>query len=102
MQTTAFIPPLQCEGPNPSRRTESETLSQAREWDKTKMHYVRLGLDHRCAAQAAYGHQLGFTQVKDPCSACLKVIVGFPTPQPGLWRSHSRRRTRGFSTSITA
>lgn len=101
MQINSFTPPVQRKASSPSRRAEGETLSQAREWDRTKMHYVRLGLDHRCAAQAAYGHQLGFAQVMDPCAACLKIIAGFPTPRSGQWRSNARRRTREFSDSLT-
>lgn len=73
----------------------SSTLSAAREWDKTKAHYMRLGLDSRCAAQAAYGSQDGFSRVHPPCAECLPTVATFPTNQPGPWRSHSRRRNPG-------
>lgn len=74
--------------------TNPESPSSAREWDKTKVHYVRLGLDSRCAAQAAYGSQDGFAEVRPPCENCLPIVDTFPTEEPGPWRSYSRRHGR--------
>ena len=39
---------------------EPETIDQAIVWETTKNAYLRDGLCHRCAAQAAWGHQCGW------------------------------------------
>ncbi len=54
---------------------EAETLSQARHWDKRKSRYVAYGLCHRCAAQAAWGHQCGFNRVAAPCDGCAPIVA---------------------------
>lgn len=77
--------------PNRPRRDQPETPAQAREWTKTKNHYLRRGLCHRCAAQAAYGHADGFATVHAPCADCLPTVATMPTAQPNGWRSLSRR-----------
>ncbi|MBG6182010.1 hypothetical protein IWX62_003235 [Arthrobacter sp. CAN_A1] len=77
-----------------------ESPSSAREWDKTKAHYMRLGLDSRCAAQAAYGSQDGFSTVRPPCAECLSIVATFPTNEPGPWRSHSRRHGKAIPRSM--
>jgi hypothetical protein len=69
-----------------------ETLRQARSFDANKNHYLALGLCGPCAAQAAWGHQIGFSNSHRPCSACQTAIATFPTAQPGPWRSDSPRR----------
>jgi len=78
-----------------------ETLAQAREWDKTRNHYRRLGLCHRCAAQAAYGHADGFSTVKAPCTDCLPIVATLPTAQPNGWRSRSRRMGKALSPALS-
>lgn len=83
--------------PNPP-----ETPSQAREWDKTRNHYSRLGLCNRCAAQAAYGHADGFSTVHSPCIECIPAIGMLPTSQPNGWRSQSRRKGKALSLAIAA
>ena len=56
-----------------------ETLREARRWGTTLNQYLAFGLCHRCAAQAAYGHQIGFTRVEhDPCPACVPVVASLP------------------------
>jgi len=80
--------------------TTPETPAQAREWDKTKRHYIRLGLCHRCAAQAAYGHSDGFATIKPPCAGCLPILASLPTAQPNGWRSQSRRQGKAFSLGV--
>jgi hypothetical protein len=72
-----------------------ETLRQARSFDANKKHYLALGLCGPCAAQAAWGHQIGFSSSRRPCSACQTAIASFPTAQPGPWRSDSPRRQQG-------
>lgn len=47
-----------------------ETLSQARSWDHVRDTYERDGFCAPCASQAAWGHQLGFTQVSQVCDKC--------------------------------
>lgn len=59
----------------------------------TKDHYVALGLCSVCAAQAAYGHQIGFIRTNAPCSSCLPLILALPVNEPGEWRSSSPRRS---------
>lgn len=53
-----------------------------------------------CAAQAAWGHQLGFSRSNPPCLKCANVIAGFPVREPGMWKSNSLRRGAPFSLSI--
>lgn len=77
-----------------------ESLRQARTFDATKRHYMQLGLCGRCAAQAAWGHQLGFSESKPPCHGCQSIVDTFPVDKPGKWRSNSPRRGAEFSSSI--
>lgn len=53
-----------------------ETYRQAVHWETMKRRYLDAGLCIRCASQAAYGHQHGFSNVHPPCSACH----GLPLP----------------------
>jgi hypothetical protein len=76
---------------------KAETPSQAREFDKTRNHYSRLGLCNRCAAQAAYGHADGFSTVHAPCAGCLPIVATLPTDEFGQWRSQGRRLHRTLS-----
>lgn len=71
-----------------------ETLAQAVEWQAVERHYVTLGLCHACAAQAAYGHQIGFTRINQPCPDCATVVAGFPDEAANGWRSQSYRKMR--------
>jgi hypothetical protein len=52
-----------------------ETVRQAQTWETVKGHYVAAGLDDGCAGQAAYGHQMGFSRVKDPCVTCRTITL---------------------------
>lgn len=79
-----------------------ETPRQARTFDHYKRHYVRLGLCRVCAAQAAFGHQLGFSRSKPPCNGCLAVVDSFPMAEPNDWRSSSPRRGVAFSPAIAS
>lgn len=67
-----------------------ETLAQAEHWQRRNREYVRAGLCLRCAAQAAWGHQLGFTRVHPPCAACAPVVASLPAPAAGGWRKLGR------------
>ena len=64
-----------------------ETLSQARTWQRQRDRYGAEGLCGMCAAQAAYGHQLGFTHIEPPCSACSPMVARFSTAKPNGWRA---------------
>jgi hypothetical protein len=66
-----------------------ETLREAIRWQTVKNHYVTLGLCHVCAAQAAYGHQIGFTRINQPCAVCATVVAGLPDETANGWRSQS-------------
>lgn len=60
-----------------------ETLRQARRWDETAARYRAHGLDPSCAAQLAWGHQVGFSQVHPPCDECATKLMGLlsiPSP----------------------
>lgn len=52
-----------------------ETVRQAQTWETVKGHYESAGLCLGCAGQAAYGHQMGFSRVKDPCVLCRLVTL---------------------------
>jgi len=75
-----------------AKADKPETTREAQEWDRSNRHYVTLGLCHVCAAQAAYGHQLGFARVNPPCVVCAGVVAGFPDGAANGWRSHSIRK----------
>ena len=59
-----------------------ETLGQARVWTRKQGRYELAGLDPACAAQAAWGHAVGFQKIKDPCLVCLPIVAAFPVPGP--------------------
>lgn len=76
------------------RHCPPETLAQAAEWERTKARYLGLGLCHKCAAQAAYGHQLhagGWSVINPPCSTCAAIVAQLPivTTNPA-WRKSAR------------
>lgn len=78
------------------KSTRPETLRQAQTWDTTKNKYVDLGLCDVCAAQAAWGHQVGFTLSHPPCTTCALVVAMLPVSAgvDSLWR----RIQKGTST----
>lgn len=49
---------------------QPETLRQARRWDEAKAGYLKRGLCSPCAAQAAWGQQLGSSRVTPLCQTC--------------------------------
>lgn len=63
-----------------------ETQAEADHWQRRNNRYVRLGLCYPCAAQCAYGHQLGFSRIHPPCEACQPIVDTFPYPAVGPWR----------------
>lgn len=61
-------------------RSVAETIGQAQTWDLVSARYRAVGFCNACAAQAAWGHQLGFTTVKPPCLSCAGLT---PPDGPG-------------------
>lgn len=51
-----------------------ETIEQARRWDVQKSRALAHGLCDRCAAQYAWGSQIGFTHSRPPCSSCALIV----------------------------
>jgi len=75
---------------------QSETVAQAVIWERVKVRYLRAGLRFACAAQAAWGHQVGaggWCAINPPCEVCAELVAMFtyPTPNP-VWRSVLRKR----------
>jgi hypothetical protein len=67
-------------------RTAPETIYQAQKWDKNKSLYLRAGFCEVCAAQATWGHQLGFSHVKPPCASCTgRVVPGQSGVRAAKW-----------------
>lgn len=82
-----YAPPAHSESEASKR---PETLGQAVRWETVKNRYGRRGLRVRCAAQAAWGHQLGFGNVHPPCGVCESVVVGFEVAERNGWRRFRR------------
>lgn len=67
--------------------SQPETTSQARTHDRYARAYLDAGLCSVCAYQAAYGHQLGFANVRPLCGSCVGVAAGFPNAKANGWRA---------------
>jgi hypothetical protein len=52
----------------------TETFSQAQRFDTNRNTFAKLGFCDTCAAQAAYGRQLGWNQVAPPCARCIASV----------------------------
>jgi hypothetical protein len=68
-----------------AERLTPETAYQAIAWDRNKFRYLRVGWCHTCAAQAAWGHQLGFRRVRPPCEACRGLPTGGVGTRAARW-----------------
>lgn len=67
---------------------EPESPRQVQTFDTYRHRYGSLGLCQDCAAQAAYGHQHGFSVVEQPRHVeCWEVVKGLPDPEVNEWRS---------------
>jgi hypothetical protein len=59
-----------------------ETLAMAHQWEKAKGgRYLRAGLCHKCAAQAAWAHQPGaggWFAIHPPCADCFELVELLP------------------------
>jgi hypothetical protein len=68
----------------------------ARQWEIRKGRYLRAGLCHKCAAQAAWAHQPGaggWFGIHPPCPDCSELVMlfAYPTANP-VWRAVLRKR----------
>ena len=74
-----------------SKVDRPETVAQVHEHERQVKRYRAAGLCTRCAAQAGYGHQLGFPKAHPPCPACAPLVSTFPIPKAGGWRALTSR-----------
>ena len=71
----------------PPRADPPETAAQVASWERVKRHALDYGLCDRCAAQMAWGAQLGFTRVEHPpCPVCVPLVEALPNAKPNGWR----------------
>src|SRR4051812_28920064 len=63
-----------------------ESQRQAQRWEHCKGRYLSVLSCHRCAAQAAWGSQCGFSLVQPPCESCRPLVDALPTPAMNGWR----------------
>lgn len=90
------MPKIKSSGPSDA----PETIRQAWTFDTMKRRYLRLGLCSACAAQAAWGHQLGFSRSNPPCADCQAAVDGFPSKRPNGWHASSPRHGAEFPPHI--
>ena len=64
-----------------------ESRRQAQRWDCHKRQYLAVLGCHPCAAQAAWGRALGWTQVRPPCDECGRVVQTWPGALVNEWRT---------------
>ena len=72
---------------------------QAQVWQRMKSLYLRLRLCEVCAAQAAWGHQNGFSTIHPPCEDCQPIVNKLPIWKPGPWKAI---KNRGAAAEATA
>lgn len=81
-----------------TRKAAPETLREAQTWDVVKNKYLAYGLCHTCACQAAWGHQIGFSNTtRQPCDGCASLVGALPKSRPNGWRSVAGEATRNAS-----
>lgn len=83
----------------PIPKGKPETVRQAIHWETVKNAYLIRRLCHRCAAQAAWGHQCGFSGVHPPCVGCQPIVDGFLVKASGEsgWRKHTEHAHRAIT-----
>lgn len=84
------------------KASRPETQGEAEAFHFTANHYRHLGLCHTCAAQAAYGHQLGFSLIDSPCRVCATVVACMPKTEVNGWRSKSPSTSAQWRTAVAA
>ena len=75
-------------------RERPETLGQARHWENVKNKYLQVGLCPVCAAQAAWGHQNGFTSIHPPCDNCQEIVETLTINKAGPWKAIDTKKRR--------
>jgi hypothetical protein len=80
----------------PRKVDTGETIREAATWENVKGHAFRYGLCHVCAAQLAWGHQIGFAVIeREPCDECRPLIAALPrTTGHPAWRTVAGRASR--------
>ena len=79
------------------QRGVPETIRQAHTWETVKRQVLRAGLCEKCAAQYAWGCQIGFTLSHPPCGACTEVVAQHGgRERPNGWRT--LHTVKGFGT----
>jgi hypothetical protein len=53
-------------------------MRQAQTWETNKGRGLNLGPCEKCAAQYAWGIQIGFTMAKPPCNTCQALMAELP------------------------
>lgn len=92
-------PPLH----SPSKDSHSpETPMQAQWWMRTRSWYERAGVCPRCSSQGAWGHQLGFSNVKPPCTPCGLIVAEFPVPTLNDWRQLTQDAAPEYALTAVA
>lgn len=79
-----------------------ESQGEAETFHSTASHYRRIGLCDVCSAQAAFGHQLGFSLVDPPCLGCEPLVAGMPKAELNSWRSKSPSTSAQWRTAVAA
>lgn len=84
------------------KATRPETLRQARSWQQVLGVYRTAGLCDRCAAQAAYGHAVGFSLIHPPCQGCVPIVARLPLQavQGSPWRRLRKGSTRAAAATL--
>lgn len=102
-QSGASAPATEAPEQSPSRASHGhETPRQARRWQQVYGWYDRAGLCPRCSAQGAWGHQLGFSNVKSPCAPCSAIVAEFPTPVANGWHQLTERTADRYALIAVA
>ena len=92
-------PPLH----SPSKDSHSpETTGQAEWWMRARSWYERAGLCPRCSSQGAWGHQLGFSNVKPPCTPCGLIVAEFPVSALSGWRQLTQDTVPEYALTVAA
>jgi hypothetical protein len=76
--------------PKMTKADRNESVAEAKEWQRSLYRYEQAGLCPMCAAQAAFGHSIGFSHSHPPCPTCAPIVAAFPRKAFGVWRMMTR------------
>jgi hypothetical protein len=82
--------------------TGPESRRQAIRWQRHKGRYLATLGCHTCAAQAAYGHQHGFSVIHPPCDSCRTKVATLPVPAVNGWRKLRDEPATASATTANA